>query len=102
MDVAPLAKVHSVLVQLSDNWIRPTLVTPRVSSGLPMVLASYTTLPSSSWPILLLIMLLAIAKGVVHVSGVTQASEIADCDLPAGWGQGWCVVDHLGITVWGN
>jgi hypothetical protein len=86
VDVTPLAEVHSILMQLSNYRIRLTLVAPRVSSGFPVILAAHATLPSSSWPILLLVVLLAIAEWVVNGPGVTQASEIANCDFSARWG----------------
>jgi hypothetical protein len=71
VDVAPLVEVHSVLMQLGNHRICLALVAPRVSSSFPVMLASNTTLPSSSWPILLFVVLFAIAEWVVNGSSVT-------------------------------
>jgi hypothetical protein len=65
MDVTPLVQLHGILVELCNNGVSLTLVASRIPSGLPMVMVTYATLPNSAWPILLLIVFPAVAKGVI-------------------------------------
>jgi hypothetical protein len=80
VDVTPLVELNGVLVQLCDNGVCLALMASGVSGCLPMVVITHTTLPNSTGPILLLIMLPAVAKGMIYGASMSQASKIPDGD----------------------